>query len=1024
MSRQSEPHWQLAAVAYEADLIDSAQLSRALSAWTEQPERSLLELLIEQDCLCTSDIPFLEALRQRSAVGKASTLNSVSQSTAASTPFSSTRFELNQDRVNTTNSLVSSIVLEVDQPLAQGGIGKVDIAVDSKLNRRVAMKRIQPKYALDFKARLRFAQEAEITGELEHPAIVPIYHYGLSESGEPFYSMRLIEGRTLREIISDGEISSIDFRRLLNGFITICRAVEHAHSKQIIHRDIKPANIIIGNHGEAMLVDWGLAKRLDRSQAVDDPQSDQDQSPHVQLEENDGELQLTVDGTSVGTPAYMSPEQAMVSPQVGKPSDIFGLGATLYFILTGRAPYTGQTSQEILAQAKSCDWRSIPTGAQVNSSLAAICYKAMSKNPADRYASAELLAEDLERWLGDEPVSAWRDNLATQTRRWIKRHRAASTGLAVSLLSLLAGSGAFAAYTLSVNTKLSQAYAKEQDARALAVEQGDLALQSLRSVTTDIQRKLQYVPAAQKVRARLLETALEGLSKVSASLAQRAEADQNLVIAHRDLGDLFLEVGNIGSQQGLDKAKIEFTMAESMAEKVCQQYPNDIENHRQLVLCQQRRASLSAIEGSTANALKIYEQAHQQLEKLHQQQSSNEQILRSLAISHNLIGDLQNRRGAIEQAGEHFQAGLKICEDQVARQVQMEDLERSQIVALNKVGGYLKRIGKIAEAENYFRKALTTSQARVDKQPDDFNALRDLSTAFSLVGQACQVNGRDDEALKFLQSSAEIDQRRFALDSANSLSGRDCVQSCNELATALRRVGNEMEASKQLQLAIDIGERVLKADSTDKRIIRDLAYSHSDLGDLLKEKQPDQALQQYENCLRLMQQSSKLDPENPRSKADIAFGLTKQADGFIRLSKYQQAITNLLEAVQLQKQRLEVSPNDVNSQSTLIEILQSLTDTLITTGQFDQARPVAEESVAATEKLTSQSPENYSASIALINSLQLLAKVEQATGHETRAKEKLQLALKLVQDLKQRGRLKAKDSDLEPAIHAELNKPK
>ncbi len=539
MSRLSEQHWQLAAMAIQADLIDSVQLSQAITAWADQPDRSLVALLIEQNSLSAADLPFLEALLLRNATGHSSTLNSLAESTTDSRSAPNVFSQDEPARTNTTNTLISSVVLNVDQSLAQGGIGKVDIAVDNGLNRRVAMKRIQPKYALDFKARLRFAQEAEITGELEHPAIVPIYHYGISENGEPFYSMRLIEGQTLRELVTGRSISPIEFRRLLNGFITICRAVEHAHSKQIIHRDIKPANIIIGNHGEAMLVDWGLAKRLDRRQAADESQSDQALSLAVELEESNGELQLTVDGTSVGTPAYMSPEQALVSDQVGKLSDIFGLGATLYFILTGQAPYTGQTSQDILAKAKSCVWRSIPIQAHVNSSLAAICRKAMAKNPCDRYASAEFLAEELERWLGDEPVLAWRDSLATQTRRWIKKHRAASAGIAVTLLALLVGNGVFSAYTSSVNKKLRQAFENEQNSRALAVEQGDLALKSLRSVTTDIQRKLQFVPAAQQVRASLLETALEGLSKVSVNLAQRAEADQNLVIAHRELGDLF-----------------------------------------------------------------------------------------------------------------------------------------------------------------------------------------------------------------------------------------------------------------------------------------------------------------------------------------------------------------------------------------------------------------------------------------------------------------------------------------------------
>lgn len=1035
MSRILETDWQLAAFAFDSDLIDSQQLSTALIDWAVRPNQSLLQILLDQKSLSPGDLTLLHALWQHRLSGNPSTQLSMAESNAATfldrSQQSPSSIEIEAKTHSfAASTLRSSVHLDLGQHLANGGIGQVDVACDRELNRRVAVKRIQPRFASDARARIRFAQEAEITGELEHPAIVPIYHYGESEEGEPFYCMRLIDGRNLREVVTrllgpntnkrtKEQFESIEFRRLLQSLVTVCRAISHAHAKGIIHRDIKPANIIIGDHGETMIVDWGLAKRLDTHVVGDtvsiNPRVDFD------VDEEQEECHLTLDGIAVGTPAYMSPEQASINAPVGAHSDIFGIGATLYFVLAGQAPYRSSTAQEALELARECSWRSArdicPT---VPQALNAICQRAMMVSPSDRYASAVLIADDIERYLADDPVSVWQDGVATRVRRWIKKHRSETVVAAVSLAVLLVGAVAFSVHTSMANQRLKVAYSSEQESRSLAMKHGDLAMKSLRSVTLNIQRELQHVPAAQKVRLKLLETALDGLNQVSIGVAQQSEIDIGLVIAHRDLGDLFFEVGNVGGQLGVQSARREFDSALQVATKLAQREPEDIEAQRQLALCMQRMASIKEVDGSLAEAEAIYAQAHEHLEKLVQRNPANESVIRSVAVSHNLQGDLLMRQGRIEQSGEHFLAAFRIREEQWSRGVRSEDTDRDRIISFNKVGSYLQRVGKVSEAELHFRKALEASQERADKMPNDFNASRDLSIAFYRVGKACQNGGRDDEALNYLQSSSELDRRRLSLDPANSLAQRDCVQSCNELATALRRLGRDDEAIEQLEFAIRTGEQMLLASSSDKRVLRDLAYAYSDLGDLVKSQQPEDALLHYENCLKLMQQSARLSPENLRSKSDVAFGLTKRADGLVKLKRTEEALADYTQAIELQRQRYLASPTDIVVQSSFVEILHGMTDVLVNSQKADQALSFAEESVQAARKLSQQSQENKPVQVLFVQSLELLGRVHCLTGDNARAKVQFQEALEQCEKLKVIGPLSSSEEQTLQRIKQQL----
>ncbi len=322
---------------------------------------------------------------------------------------------------------------------ASGGLGDVFIAHDQEVPREVALKQLKGEYAHDLDSQVRFLREAEITGGLEHPGIVPVYGMGAYADGRPYYAMRFVRGGSLKEAITryhetlgHDELSglrSLKLRKLLTRFIEVCHAIDYAHSRGVLHRDIKPANIMLGKYGETLVVDWGLAKPIGRTT------TEQSTTDEVTLRPQSGSgSSATQLGSAVGTPSYMSPEQA--SGQVDSldaTTDIFSLGATLYHLLTGQPAQTSPQVSVVLGRVARGEF--LPPRAvqpDIPPALEAICLKAMALDRGERYQSAGALAADIENWLADEPVNAYRESLWDRSRRWMRRHRTIVSSAAVA----------------------------------------------------------------------------------------------------------------------------------------------------------------------------------------------------------------------------------------------------------------------------------------------------------------------------------------------------------------------------------------------------------------------------------------------------------------------------------------------------------------------------------------------------------------------------------------------------------------
>jgi tRNA A-37 threonylcarbamoyl transferase component Bud32/tetratricopeptide (TPR) repeat protein len=351
-----------------------------------------------------------------------------------------------------------------------GGSADVFEFWDEQLQRAVALKLLRDPHHADPERRRRFLNEAQVTARLAHPGIVPVYALAQTSNGETGCVMALVQGKTLAEAIGElhnaGSLpSSSDearnaLRPLLTRFIALCNTVAYAHSRKVLHRDIKPGNVILGVFGETVLIDWGLSRRFDEDEAS------RDDAVETTAGASASEVLMS---EARGTFGFMSPEQTAQGSQVGPASDIYSLGATLFYLLTGEAPFPYPTSprevETIIHRIRSGDF---PPPTKVNPNvhpdLTAVCLKAMALQPGDRYSEASALATDVDRWLAGEPISARREPWLQRSWRWVKRHRVVTAAIAAAVLAALVASAVAAPF-------LQAAYTREKAERTLAEAQ-------------------------------------------------------------------------------------------------------------------------------------------------------------------------------------------------------------------------------------------------------------------------------------------------------------------------------------------------------------------------------------------------------------------------------------------------------------------------------------------------------------------------------------------------------------------------
>jgi eukaryotic-like serine/threonine-protein kinase len=708
------------------------------------------------------------------------------------------------------------------RPHAKGGLGEVFVARDVELNRQVALKEIQHKHADQPTSRARFLLEAEITGALEHPGIVPVYGLGHYPDGRPFYAMRLVRGDNLADAIRrfhrsespgcDPGARALEFRKLLGRFVDVCNAIAYAHSRGVLHRDLKPDNVMLGKYGETLVVDWGLAKAIGRA----DPSLHPDEEPVAPSSSGSGVE--TLPGKALGTPAFMSPEQAAGElGRLGPQSDVYSLGATLYMVLTGRLAFedrdVGAVLQKVLRGEYPPPRRVAPS---VPRPLEAVCLKAMALKPGDRYATPRALAEDVERWLADEPVRAYPERWAGRLARWARRHRAWVRAGAVTLLiaAVLATAAALVvdrarrkerAALGRVGTALIAERAAKAEAQAhlkRSEESLRLARQAVDDYFTRISEdallKRQDAAEVRDLRAlrkQLLEVALSYYERFAEQHAGDPALRAELATAYFRVGAITEEIGS--ARRALEAHRRALAIREGLSAS----RPGDEGLRRALATSHNAVGLLRHQAGDSAGALESYQRARTLLSGLSASRPGDLRLRADLAGCEGnlaaLLHDLGRRDEALEAQGRVLRARSRLA----AERPDVEEFRAALAQAQHNMGFFLREAGRTAEALASYERARATWARLTADHPAEVQTRGELAQCDNNLGSVQAELGRTAEALASFERAREA-LARLVADHPTVVRFRGELAECHgNIATQQAAAGRAAEALESLERA-------------------------------------------------------------------------------------------------------------------------------------------------------------------------------------------------------------------------------
>jgi tetratricopeptide (TPR) repeat protein len=751
----------------------------------------------------------------------------------------------------------------IRERIGVGGLGEVSRAFDHVLQREVALKRVKDVFADSPEHRELLEREARISAELEHPNIVSVHDRGRDADDRLFYVMRLIRGkRRFTDSIEDyhkaewsrtSGARTLAFHRLLRQLIAVCNAIAYANGKAVIHYDLKPSNIMIdadaGAGDEPQVVDWGLAWRTDERAPIVAPR--------------------------MGTVPYMSPEAAGSGSPLDKRTDVYSLGATLYHLLTGRAPIEGGDVHGGLERIRRGDF---PQPRQfkpdVPMSLEAICLKAMALNPEDRYSDCNALAADLERWLADEPVSAWREPFSRQVGRWMRRHRtaavAAFVALAAGMVGLVVVAGVQAranrdlwkanfatekalTETKEAKTATDAALAQSEDSRDQAEAVSSFLVAAFRSPDP-------YRDGRQVKVVEILDRASERLDKeYTGSQATRGAMMDALGQTYRGLG-LYDQAVSLHTRArdvreatlgpdhpdllaSRDNLAVAYRWAGRLREAIAlheetlklretKQGPD----HPGTIGCRNNLANAYWSAGRLREAIALHE------ETLRLREAKRGPDHPDTLASRNNLALAYVASGRLREAIELFKETLRLRESKLG----LDHLDT--IDSRNNLADAYYRAGRVSEAIVLHEETLKAREARLGPDhPLTLTSRNNLAAAFYDVGRA-------SEAIELFKETLRLRESKLGLDHPLTL------RSGGNLAIAYQGAGRTSEAIVLHQSTLKLMEVKLGSDHPDTLTSRNnLATAYRDAGRL------SEAIVLHQSTLKLME--VKLGPHHPLTLA-------------------------------------------------------------------------------------------------------------------------------------------------------------
>ncbi len=717
---------------------------------------------------------------------------------------SSTRVEeVGQQRVGSVRYLREG-------EIGRGGMGAVLRVFDQQLRRRLAMKvtharsrdqevhtpsGVTPSLA-------RFLEEAQITSQLEHPGVVPVHELGVDENHQIFFTMRLVRGRSLKEILPlvKEQREGWSVTRALGVVLKVCETMSYAHDRGVIHRDLKPANVMIGRYGEVYVMDWGLARVVGRPDlhdlrpAAEDASSIRTDLREIRESQDDSPL-VTLDGSVLGTPAYMSPEQAGgLTAEVDRRSDVYTVGSTLYHLLTGQPPYLRPGARlsphTILALVLNAEPAPIQSLApKVPPELVAICERAMARDAAHRYADMSELADDLRAYLEGRVVHAYETGALAELRKWVTRNKALATALAATALVAvlgLSGVGYVEAKGRDAvqekNEQLNTALGQAQESQARAERESRTAEDVVAFLTGMFS---QQDPSLARGRVVTVGEALD-----IASRNMRSELESQPLVRARLLGTLASVYRSVGQ---LERART--LSEESLALLQSTSGPDDPATWGAMALLGRILADTGRLDDAEPHLLQAFERrraalglenrdtldSEDDLAELRRQQRRLDEALtlqtESLALRERLFGpgdtgtlEVKDHLVALRRDRGEIEAAAALAEEVLAiREVDPGPDHPQTLVTMSTLASVFERLGRKEDARNLYERVLAVrSRILPPDHPDILLTTHRLAVLQYAAGDHAGGEQRLAAVLARLRTSVG-DRHPATLDAAQGL---------------------------------------------------------------------------------------------------------------------------------------------------------------------------------------------------------------------------------------------------------------
>ncbi|MBC8352094.1 MAG: protein kinase [Planctomycetes bacterium] len=861
-------------LALQLEYVDSTQFTEACGAWAVAKQKSLSEIFIERGWMTADESAEVEQLVERkiekhsgdthkslvmeatgemppspsaSAQFEATIDSSVKsrdagdiEDTHASTPTGYEQLETIQYEESEERTRYSLTKMH-----GEGGIGRVWQAHDQRLNRQVALKEIRPDREVSASAAKRFAKEAQITSQLEHPNIVPVYKMvGGANTTRSFYTMRFVRGDTFRDAIDayhrhqrDGKATELELRELLHSFIAICNALGYAHSRGVVHRDLKPSNVMVGSFGEVIVLDWGLAKMIDQP---DDDDEHLLESGPISVTDDVG-IDETMQGAVLGTLPYMAPEQAAGRiDKINEKTDIYGLGAILFAVLTGNHPHRGTSTREVRSHILNEPTPRVRTDdAKIPPMLDAICAKAMAKKRTERYDKARDLAEDVRRWLADEPIDCYTEPLTTRIGRWLRRHRTWAQAISASLLIITAVS--IASVMIVDNARRAESLAKqeaedslvaEQQAKVEATRRFEEARDAVDTMMTGVSEVLAYFPGMQSLREQLLTQAVERYEQFTADKSDDPELQAEATRAMIRLGDVF---------RGLSKYDLAQSTYEEAAERMQSLLDggsNSQSARIQLASAKSKLGVLQAELGDYEQSITSYDESLQLYDKLLETETTALLLReRTGAVVNRAM--LLSKHGATEEALTELETAASVFEELAEGGTDPGFVAGLAMTEAN-IANVLISVGRNRDAISHAEEAIALYGTLATNFPDHPPYLESLATTRLNLAAAYRTSGLDREELSTYEAALGDYDLLVSSRSDVPVYRERQASTEREIATYLHTLGDNRTAHEAIGMAINTTEALLSTQIPLAGYHEQWALEQATLGRILSDLGQDE----------------------------------------------------------------------------------------------------------------------------------------------------------------------------------------